>query len=342
MRLRKAFSATDAAVALIVLAAIVVGAVTVLRMDVFGQRDEEPQDGGQEEPVPAPIDPAMIKYRQTAAIGVPFDEPRALAVGAEDRIYAGGDRAIVVFAPDGSRQTQIDLDHEPRCLAVADGESASPGAIYAGTKDRVVQLHLDGTVASVWPDLGPHALITSIAATEEDVFVADAGNRIVLRYDTSGNLVNRIGQRDPKRNVPGFAITSEYFDLAVSPDGLLRVVNPRALRIEAYTFEGDLESHFGRGGAGLEAFFGCCNPAHFAALRDGRFVTAEKGVARVKIYGVEGKLECVVAGPEELQLRATDVIADLAVDGRGRVLVLDPRAKQIRIFEPKETGPEGP
>ena len=37
-------------------------------------------------------------------------------------------------------------------------------------------------------------------------------------------------------------------------------------------------------------FFGCCNPAQLAVLPDGRFVTAEKGIPRVKIYSRERPL----------------------------------------------------
>jgi hypothetical protein len=42
-----------------------------------------------------------------------------------------------------------------------------------------------------------------------------------------------------------------------------------------------------------------------------------------------------VAGPEQLKLRGADVIADVAVDAKDRILILDPSTKSIRIFEPK-------
>jgi len=335
---RKAISVADVLLAVAVAAALVVGVVMALRMDVFGDRPESPPgaDPAAEEPVPAEIDPALIEYRPAGSIDVPLAEVRGLAVGPDDSIYVAGDRAIVVFDAEGRKRRKIDVEHEPHCLAVAGGDAASPGTIYSAARDRVVKLAPDGGVAGRWAGLGEQALITSIAVSGDDVFVADAGNKIVLRYDASGNLVGRIGGRDPKRNVPGFAITSQNFDLAVSPDGLLRVVNPRRLRIEAYTFDGYLEAHFGRGGTGVEAFFGCCNPAHFAVFDDGRFVTAEKGAARVKVYTAEGEFDCVVAGPEQLSLRNTHAIADLAVGRRGRVLVLDLADRKVRIFEPAD------
>ena len=48
--------------------------------------------------------------------------------------------------------------------------------------------------------MGQKALLTSIAVSKNNVFVADAGNRIVYRYDTNGNLINRIGKKDEERN----------------------------------------------------------------------------------------------------------------------------------------------
>jgi hypothetical protein len=175
------------------------------------------------------------------------------------------------------------------------------------------------------------------------VFVADAGNRIVLRYDPAGKLLGKIGKRDPGRHILGFVIPSPHFDLALTADGLLRVVNPGAHRIEAYTLDGDLEVFWGKHGEGIEGFCGCCNPANLAILPDGRFVTSEKGIPRVKIYAADGKFVGVVAGPETLAPTETILeetrpdhklpVFDVAADSRGRVLVLDPLAMKVRIFE---------
>jgi len=334
---RQAISATDVLLGVAVAAALVVGVVMVMQMDVFGERPSGLPSDEPDGAAPALIDPALIAYGPAGTFDVPLKEVRGLAVGEDDAIYVAGDRAIVVLDSVGKQQRRIEVDHEPRCLAVAGADGTLPGTIYSAAADRVVQLAPDGTLVAEWPSRGEKAALTSIAAYRDNVFVADAGNKIVLRYDAEGNLLGRIGEPDENRNIPGFTITSPCFDLAVSPDGLLRVVNPRALRIEAYTFEGDLEFHFGRGGNGIEAFFGCCNPTHFAVTEDGRFVTAEKGAARVKVYTVEGDFECVVAGPEQLNLRNDHAIADLAVDRRGRVLVLDVSGQCIRTFEPKDT-----
>jgi hypothetical protein len=190
-------------------------------------------------------------------------------------------------------------------------------------------------------------LLTSIAVSKNDVFVADAGNRIVLHYDTNGNLINRIGARDADRNIPGFVIPSPYFDLVMRRDELLRVVNPGLLRIEAYTFDGDFEFSWGKFSTNIEGFSGCCNPINIAVLSDDSFVTCEKGLARIKIYDPEGAFVGVVAGPEQFGATAHVCTTpeqcqsggyDVAVDSQDRIFILDTVRNVVKIFSRKKAG----
>ena len=83
----------------------------------------------------------------------------------------------------------------------------------------------------------------------------------------------------------------------MASDGLLRVVNPGRHRIEAYTFDGDLEFSWGKVSVGIEGFCGCCNPVNFAILSDGSFITCEKGLTRVAtgMWNVARKLDATAA-----------------------------------------------
>jgi len=249
-----------------------------------------------------------------------------------------GDRAIRKFSDQGVILGQIELAAEPGCLTVL-----ADGTIYVGFKDHVEIYDAQGQRQGSWDSLGTNAHLTSIVVSDGNVFVADAGNRVVVRYDASGNLVDYIGKKDSSRNVPGFVIPSPYFDLAVSQDGLLRVVNPGRRRIEAYTFDGDLEFWWGTGSVAIEGFCGCCNPVNIAILPDGGYVTCEKGLVRVKVYNSEGEFVGVVAGPRQLvrdgELRVCDLPEacqaggfDVAVDPAGHVLVLDTIKNVVRIF----------
>jgi sugar lactone lactonase YvrE len=294
------------------------------------------------------IDPALIRYEEKSSIPVGMREARAVAIGPEDCIYVAGDKRIRIFSPEGKNLNDFALEGEPTCLAVGNAEKTSPGRarIFVGMGDHVEVLAADGRRESVWQRPGKRSFLTSIALAEEDVFVADYGAKIVWHYDLQGKLLGEIGRRDKEQDFPGMIVPSPYFDVAVAPDGLLRVVNPGLHRIEAYTFDGHRELSWGQRGMGIEAFCGCCNPSNIAILADGRVVTAEKGIPRVKVYSSEGKFECVVAGPKTLAPNPSALVetredsrlhpVDLAVDRRSRVLVLDPAKNAVRIFERKE------
>ena len=84
----------------------------------------------------------------------------------------------------------------------------------------------------------------------------------------------------------------------------------------------------------IEGFSGCCNPVHVASLPDGSFVTSEKGLLRIKIHNQIGEFVTVVAMPDQFDKDTGDV--DIAVNSKGQILVLDPKRKQVRIFQEKE------
>jgi len=88
---------------------------------------------------------------------------------------------------------------------------------------------------------------------------------------------------------------------------------------------------WGRSSMELDGFSGCCNPTHIAVMPDGRFVTTEKGLPRVKVYAADGTFAALVAG--SVQLGQDAGLLDVAVDAAGRILVLDAADRSIRIYE---------
>jgi len=293
----------------------------------------------------AKTDPRLIQYQEVRRFRSPRAEARRIASGPEGRLYLAAGNYISILDREGGLISEIALSAPARCAAVA-----GDGAVYVSLREHVEVFDAKGQRRASWDSPGKRTWFTGLAAGENDVFAADAGNRVLLRYDRSGKLVKRIGVKDAARNIPGFVIPSPYFDVKIHHDGLLRVTNPGRHRIEAYTFEGDLELSWGKASAAIDGFCGCCNPVNIAVLPSGSIVTCEKGLPRVKVYSADGQFSAVVAGtesfPENARTGAGNSVSDgvvsgldAAVDGQGRIYILDLCTAEIRIMAHKASSP---
>jgi hypothetical protein len=286
-------------------------------------------------------DPKLIQYEQAGHFASPNPDPRRIVIGPDDRVYIAAGNSVSVLDREGARIIEIALGTAARCVAVA-----GDGTIYAGVRDHVEVFDRKGQRLATWDSPGKRTWFTGLAAGENDVFAADAGNRVVLRYDKSGKLVGRIGEKNKEKNVPGIIMPSPYLDVKLGRDGLLRLNNTGRHRVEAYTAAGDLEFSWGKPTSAIEGFCGCCNPVGLALMPDGRYVTCEKGLPRVKVYSPEGAFESVVAGPESFveNAKATFVKGtedcrlgglDAAVDSQQRIYILDLVANDVRVMKHK-------
>ncbi len=326
-----------------------IAALAVFRVDTWGDRGSglSPRFEFDVSELAA-VDPALVSHAETAQIPVGMQTVQAIAAKPDGGFLVAGDRAVQMFQADGTMAQAFSVPDAPRSLAVAGEDHDFPGRIYVGMASRVEVFDASGQPIASWSEgLNQDSLLTSLAVFEENVLAADAGNRVVVRWDASGRLLGTIGQPDDRRGIDGFVIPSEFFDLVVPQDGILRVVNPGALRVEAFTLDGDPLGHWGEASARIEGFFGCCNPSHLTVLADGRFVTSEKGLPRIKLYSPRGEFESVIAatasltargGGQEIRDEHSPRAFDVAADATGRVLVLDPNTRQVRIFEPLESG----
>ena len=283
-------------------------------------------------------DPKLINYDELRRFHFAGAEPRRIVAGPEDRLYIAGKTGVTVFSADGAQAGEIALTAPARCVAVA-----SDGTVYAGLEDHIEVFDRKGQRAATWESLGKKAWLSGTAVGENDVFVADSGNRVILRYDKSGKLVGRIGEKNQQRNVPGLVLPSPYLDVRLGKDGLLRVNNTGRHCVDVYTPGGDLELSWGKPSTAIEGFCGCCNPVGFDLLPDGRYVTCEKGLPRVKVYSADGTFESVVAGTESFPENwskcsladCTQGGLDITVDSQGRVYVLDFVTGNVRVMKAK-------
>lgn len=302
------------------------------------------------------VSPEKIGFERVWQIAIPAEEIRALTV-FQDTAWIAADRSLFsvkLSSKGGTLGQQIESPVPARCLAVGewtDRDNQPERLFFLGSDSRVVVVRESGAIVGEWNFFGTKAIITDLIVAGDDVFVADAGNRVVHRVDRFGEKIAEIGYRDAERGILGFVIPSPYFSLAWNGDGLLRVVNPGVHRIEFYTPDGDLEAFWGKAGLDEQGFCGCCNPANIGLFKDGRIVTAEKGIPRVKVYSAQGELLSWVVSPgyfansaqwketrDQERLPVLDVGVFQAVQDGGSteewILILDPARKVLEAFRP--------
>jgi hypothetical protein len=274
-------------------------------------------------------DSLQVWYLEIQQIKPEVPVIHGIATDINDLIYVSGENSVEIFDQSGIQVNRFAINGVARCIHVD-----SAGLIYLGMQDHVEIYSKSGKLLNKWKSQGDQSIVTSLAVSGKNVFVADAGNKAVYQYNTDGKLLKEIGQKDPERGIPGFVIPSPYFDLGIGRYRKLWVVNPGRHSFEEYDIDGDLTRSWGKATMAMDGFCGCCNPSNFAICSDGSFVTSEKGIERIKVYDINGNFKYLVAGSDSFIEGTTGL--DLAVDSKDRILVLDPGKKQIRIFEMKK------
>ena len=272
------------------------------------------------------VNPEMITWRETRQVGLDTRNPRAIAY-ADGKVYLAADNELQVIGSDWSRVMRRTLPADPACLAVA-----QEGWIVAGMGKRLVIIDIDGETVAESDALEEESNITSVAILGDDIYAADATGRRVLIFNRELEKKGEFRGDSGVSDVHGFIVPGAHFSLAVNSEDELWITNPGIHSLQNYTASGRLRSYIQRSSFGIEGFSGCCNPVHFTFLPDGRFVTSEKGIIRIKVIIGTGEVESVVA-PPELFREGTRAPA-VAVDDNGNVLALDFDRNMIRIFEP--------
>ena len=202
---------------------------------------------------------------------------KAVSADPAGRIYLGGDSFVSCYNKDLTLVWNIKTPSPVTAL------SNSGDTVFASTFEQILVLSRDGKILNEWGPFEDSSMITSVSSNTKYVAFADAGNKIVFILDKGGEVKKMIGQNDKH-----FVIPSPYFDVDLDNNNNLYVANTGLHRIETYTIEGILKSQFGKAGTAPGSFCGCCAPPHFAIIPQG-FVTAEKGINRIKILDKNGE-----------------------------------------------------
>lgn len=243
----------------------------------------------------------------------------SVAVSREGNIYVAGDSFIKAIDADNNTVWKTRTDEAITSICV------SGDTIFASTNETILVVSAKGEVLNEWGPYESNSIITSVSAGGGKLAVADAGNKRVFIIGRSGEVVAMAGQSDDQ-----FVIPSPYFDVALW-DNKLFVANTGKRKIETWSPDGTLISGFGEPGTAPGAFCGCCNPSHFAVIPQG-FVTAEKGINRIKILDREGRFVEFVSSKNRF---IQSVPLDIASADGIRIYAANRVDSKLYIFERK-------
>jgi len=205
------------------------------------------------------------------------DSLKAVTVTSSGKIYVGGNSFVSCY------DKGLGLLWTVKTPSAVTSLSNYGDSVFASTRAQILVMNPDGKILNEWGPFEDKSLITSVSANRRFVAFADAENKTVYILDKGGEVKKIIGQNDKH-----FIIPSPYFELVLDNMNNLYVANTGMHRIETYSIDGVLKSFFGEPGLAPENFCGCCAPAHFALIPQG-FVTAEKGINRIKILNKKGE-----------------------------------------------------
>jgi PQQ-like domain len=245
---------------------------------------------------------------------------RSVAVSGKEELFLGGDSFVSCYNPDFTKKWTLRTPSRITAMSV-DGDT-----LFAASQETIYLINPEGKLISEWGPYEANSIITSISAYGHHVAFADAGVKRVFVLKKSGEVTAMIGQTDNR-----FIIPSPYFDVALHDGNALSVANTGNRRIETWTTEGTYLEYFGEPGTAPGAFCGCCNPAHFAVIPQG-FVTAEKGINRIKILDQYGKFIEFVSSKNSF---TPSIPLDIASSDGKTIYAANPADSKVYVYKRK-------
>jgi hypothetical protein len=278
------------------------------------------RDGSQKGTAPVAKIVTEDKWTESGEISSADGSLLSVATDSEGRIYLGGESFVTCLDKDHSKLWSL------KTMAKIGALSVAGDTVFAASAENISLISTGGELLDEWGPYESNSLITSVSANRNFVVFADAGIKRVFVLKKSGEVYSMMGQSDNK-----FIIPSPYFDVAITDDNTIFIANTGRRRVETWTADGRLLKYYGEPGSAPGAFCGCCNPAHFTILPQG-FVTAEKGINRIKILDNDGGFTEFVSSNNKF---TASVPLDLASSDGKTIYAADPVDSRIYVFKRK-------
>ena len=310
----------------ILLIVVILGVAGVVLYDSLSTRIDKRPDNPWQYDVEEfkTVDEKLLSHREVRRIEI--DEPVALA-WQNGKLFLLAGNSLQIITPEGRELLSKRLDQNPRSIWVMQDEN-----IIVAYENYLVMYDGSGEELKRSPILDDESLISSVVISDDIIFASDAGRRSVWRLNNELEIIDDFKGESGFSAFHGFILPSLHFHMAVNAENELWITNPGVHSIQNYSHSGRLRRFWGEPSFANEGFSGCCNPYYIAFLSDGRFVTSEKGIIRVKIYRESGELESVVA-PAELFPKGEKAPA-IAVDDQDNIWLLDFDKNMLRLFRP--------
>lgn len=272
------------------------------------------------------VDPSMVHYAETRQIRMSEAQPVQIC-SMEGNICLLTDSHLQIITPTGEEVARFAIPPLPLGVTVS-----ADHTIFIAYSDHVIAFSPDGEVIRRSEQVTGNTRLTSLTHSGEQLFAADAGNRQVVVFSDRLELVSMFRGESGVSEQHGFILPSARFDLAINPENELWVVNPGLHLLQNYSHDGRFRRQWGKPSFDIDGFSGCCNPSYIAFRDDGRIVTSEKGLVRIKVYHESGELASVVAPPASF--KNGNLAPAIAVLTGDIIAALDYDSHMIRIFEP--------
>ena len=237
-------------------------------------------------------------YQQVSSFELPEEINRFEL--RDNRLFISAGQSVYIYDTEGNQLTNFTVGEGVRDITVDGAE------IYILYPARIAVFSLDGQPLRQWEAYSNRSDYCSFTLAGDALFVTDAENKYISKYDTEGYFERFI------KSPAGFIIPSYSFDID-SWNDTIYCVNSGRHRIETYTIGGSFIAAFGSHGSEAGLFAGCCNPVYISFASCGTLITSEKGNPRISSFERNGKFKemwlnskMLGGGNKAYQVRAID------------------------------------